>query len=382
MVMPRERQGTNLPLPMPRDVDAEGKPVRRPEIGKPGGITLDMAIDILLQNSLELRQNRGDITQAEADYLTSSLRANPVAFVDTQGVPYGKYTNNTTGGPIQYDFNIVHPLDLSHKRQARMRSASLNQQAVETKFQDLVRLAIDNLYTSYIDALVAQRNVEFLGTSNDVLATVSRDDAKYVLEESFRTLSLQLNLPIEELKARGLFGRGQHEARKSPRYPRRTTSCGWQLSIRPDLLAQQIVVPRSDADIVVARRSCLDDVLLLYQPYTFYTGIAGVAPTSSIGWSIGLTVPLPLYNRQQGNIMKAHVIASQARTRTELLEKVVDADAACRPTACTNALRPSTTKYWWLLKVEALSRRLFKNRSTKATRPRTKRRPPLAPQKR
>jgi outer membrane protein, heavy metal efflux system len=327
MVIPRERAGTNLPLPVPKqDFDAEGRPIRRPEIGKPGGITLDEAIAILMHNSLDLRQNRGDITQAEADYITSSLRANPVAFVDTQGVPYGKYTNNTTGGPNQYDFNIVHPLDLSHKRQARMRSASLNQRAVETKFQDLVRLAIDNLYTSFVDALVAQRNVEFLGTSNDVLATVSRDDAKDVLEESFRNLSLQLNMPIEDLKARRLFGKIAYEADEEPTLPPEDDLVRSALFIRPDLLAQQLVVARSDADIVVARRSRLDDLQLLYQPYTFYTGIAGVAPQNSVGWSIGLTVPLPVYNRQQGNILKAHAIASQARIQLELLEKVVEAD--------------------------------------------------------
>jgi outer membrane protein, heavy metal efflux system len=325
LVIPRERVARNLPLPLPRDLDQNGKPIRRPDIGKPGGITLDEAIEILLHNNLDLRQNRGDITQAEADYLTSSLRANPIAFVDTQGVPYGKYTNNTTGGPIQYDFNIVHSLDLSHKRQARMASASLNQRAVATKFQDLVRLAIDNLYTSYVDALVAQRNVDFLG-SNDVLATVSRDDAEDVFEETFRTLSLQLNLPIEELKARRLFGKIAYVTDEEPVLPADDELVSMATTIRPDLLAQQIIVARSDADIVVARRSRFDDVLLLYQPYTFYTGIAGVAPQNSVAWSIGLTVPLPIYNRQQGNIIKAHSIASQARTQLESLERVVEAD--------------------------------------------------------
>jgi cobalt-zinc-cadmium efflux system outer membrane protein len=39
-----------------------------------------------------------------------------------------------------------------------------------------------------------------------------------------------------------------------------------------------------------------------------------------------VTVPLPIYNRQQGNIEKAHVIASQARTQLAILEKLVEAD--------------------------------------------------------
>ena len=48
--------------------------------------------------------------------------------------------------------------------------------------------------------------------------------------------------------------------------------------------------------------------------------------TNSLAWSLGVTVPLPIYNRQQGNIEKAHVIASQARTQLEILEKLVEAD--------------------------------------------------------
>jgi cobalt-zinc-cadmium efflux system outer membrane protein len=39
-----------------------------------------------------------------------------------------------------------------------------------------------------------------------------------------------------------------------------------------------------------------------------------------------MTVPLPVYNRQQGNLEKARVIAFQARTQLAFLEKVVEAD--------------------------------------------------------
>lgn len=64
----------------------------------------------------------------------------------------------------------------------------------------------------------------------------------------------------------------------------------------------------------------------MYQPYTFYTGIPDVAPRNMLAWAVGVTVPLPIYNRQQGNIEKAGTIASQARTQLALLEKVVEAD--------------------------------------------------------
>ena len=214
--VPRSRTPRDLPLPLdPDPTRRPGLPALKPVFGKPDGITLDMAIDILLHNSLDLAQSRGDISQAEADLITAGLRTNPIAYVDTQGVPYGKYTSNSSGGPNQFDFNIVHPLDLSHKRQARVKSAWLNKRAVEAKYLDVVRLAIDNLYTAYVDALLAQRNVEFedrknpkllkeRGANTSIFSVIDRDDANEVYEEAMNALALQLNLPPKELKQRGL----------------------------------------------------------------------------------------------------------------------------------------------------------------------------------
>ena len=91
-------------------------------------------------------------------------------------------------------------------------------------------------------------------------------------------------------------------------------------------MTQRIIVSRSDADIAVARANRFDDVLLMYQPYTFYTGIPNVTPRNMLAWAVGVTVPLPIYNRQQGNIAKAGTIAAQARTQLASLEKVVEAD--------------------------------------------------------
>jgi cobalt-zinc-cadmium efflux system outer membrane protein len=333
MIVPPGRSPQDLPLPVPLDErPRRGVPRPEPMIGPTGGLTLDEAIEVLLQKSLELQQNRGDISQAEADLITAGLRANPIAYVDTLGVPYGSYTNKTNGGPTQSDFNIVHPLDLSHKRQARMKSAWLTRRAVEEKYKDIVRLAIDNLCTSFIDALLAQRNVNFKGENEakavrDVLAAIEYEDAKEIYEEALRSLSLQLNLPLEVLLNRGLRGRLQFSPGDEPRLPAEDDLVALARRNRPDLIAQRIIVARSDADIALARASRFDDVQLLYQPYTFYRGQASSGtPQNSLAWSLGVTVPLPIYNRQQGNIEKAHVIASQARTQLAILEKLVEAD--------------------------------------------------------
>ena len=244
MIVSPSRTPQDIPQPVPREHPDRQKPLPEPMIGPTGGLTLDEAIETLLHNSLDLQQSRGDISQAEADLITAGLRANPIAYVDTLGVPYGSYTSKTSGGPMQSDFNIVHPLDLSHKRQARMKSAWLNRRAVEEKYKDIVRLAIDNVCTSFIDALLAQRNVKFkrdneLKAVKDVLATIEYEDAKEIYEDAVRTLSLQLNLPLEVLMNRRLRGRIRVRPRRRTRSARRGRpgGAGAPQSARPDRAA-------------------------------------------------------------------------------------------------------------------------------------------------
>jgi len=213
----------------------------------------------------------------------------------------------------------------------------LNTRAVEAKYRDVVRLAIDNLYTAYVDALLAQRNVEFedrknpallkdRGANTSIFSVIDRDDANEAFEEAMRTLSLQLNLPLEELKQRGLYGRLHFTRRDEPPLPPEDELVRIALANRPDLMTQRIIVSRSEADIAVARANRFDDALLMYQPYTFYTGIPNDTPRNMLAWALGVTVPLPIYNRQQGNIAKAATMASQARTQLASLEKTVEAD--------------------------------------------------------
>ena len=84
--------------------------------GPPDGLTLDMAIERLLGQSLDLRSKFMEIPQAQADVLSAGLRANPIFYADGQLVPYGQYSRTRPGGQTQYDVNISYPLDVTRKR--------------------------------------------------------------------------------------------------------------------------------------------------------------------------------------------------------------------------------------------------------------------------
>ena len=96
--------------------------------------------------------------------MTASLRANPLFFADSQLVPYGSNSVRRPDGPTQYDVNITHPIDYARGRY-RMAYASRAVEVMEAQYQNEVRLAIQNLYTAYVDVLVARETARYLETS-------------------------------------------------------------------------------------------------------------------------------------------------------------------------------------------------------------------------
>src|SRR5262249_37336274 len=73
-----------------------------------------------------------------------------------------------------------------------------------------------------------------------------------------------------------------------------------------------------ESDVRLAQANRLSDVYLLYQPYTFQNN-APFGKESTRSWALGVTVPLPVYNRNQGNIQRAWINVTQ--TKVELAER-------------------------------------------------------------
>ena len=124
------------------DVPAYGElelPQKIQEFGPADGLTIDMAIDLLVRNNLDLVAARYEIPMAQADVLTAGLQANPVFYADTQLVPYGHFSFLRPGGPPQSDININYPLDITRKRIARKVVAERDKKVTEAQLQDAIR---------------------------------------------------------------------------------------------------------------------------------------------------------------------------------------------------------------------------------------------------
>lgn len=343
---PTRAQAENIPLgPMSLDV-----PVAPTDDGPPDGLTLDAAVELLRRSSLTLRARQLDIPQARADELTASLRANPFVYGGAQLLPYKRYSlQDNPGGPAQYDLNVTYPVDLSRKRQARMASAYQARRTVEAQYQDAVRQEVDNLYTAYVDVLAARETLRFSQASlvaidqavasqgkNDeksVEAELQRDhvevhrdtievqilDAQANLQQARRALATILNIPRENAERVELRGtlRDQQDG-----VPTIDDLIAMALVARPDLNAYRMSLCRAMADVRLAKANRLSDIYVLYEPYTYQDNAPfGFAGAKS--WALGATVPLPIYDRNQGNIRKASFNVEQSKLEVESIERRV-----------------------------------------------------------
>jgi cobalt-zinc-cadmium efflux system outer membrane protein len=317
--------------------------------GPPEGLTLEHAIDIALQRSLDLRQKFFEIPMARADILQASLRANPVFYQDGQLLQYKgePFSRARPGGPQQFDTNITYPLDVSGKRLARTVVAGRAVKVLEALYQDAVRQRIDDVFGAYVQALNARQTMRYAEKSvkgfQDLTAQTRRlfesgglnrvdydrvriqlrttelglVDARAAYRKARLDLGSFLNLTIDEATAMELRGSIQVEAPPPPPIPDLVKIA---LDERPDILSLRLGVSRAQADVKLAKANAFSDVYVLWQPYTFQDN-SPYGLKSATSWALGVTVPLPIYNRNQGGIARAKFNVGQSQLQLDDLER-------------------------------------------------------------
>ena len=153
-------------------------------------------------------------------------------------------------------------------------------------------------------------------------AEVEVMDAEESLRTAKRNLGVLLNLPATESEAVQLRG-SIRDVYPSP--PPMDTLVRMALDCRPDVAAYRLAILRAESDVRLAQANRMSDLYLLYQPYTFQNN-APFDRQSATSWALGVTVPLPLYNRNQGNIERARINVSQSRVELAEREQQVESE--------------------------------------------------------
>jgi len=321
--------------------------------GPADGVTLDAAIERMMQDNPDLRALRHELSQADADILTAGLRANPLIYMDSQFIPYGSFNDRRPGGPPQYDVNITYPLDVSGKRRHRTVVARMARSTIEAQFQDATRRQIDNVHRAFVslqvarlDLVAARRDAEHRHvtlarfvrsaaaarpdaadetdrrTLDAERADAAAADAAAALADAQEGLAVLLAIPSAEVDA--LLPRGTLRD-PYPQPPEAEALSTLALRCRPDLRAARLGVERAEAEVGLQHANRFDDIYLFYDPLTIQDNSVYRQQTAT-SWAVGLTFSLPVFNRNQGNIARARSNVGQSRLELESLERRVAAE--------------------------------------------------------
>ena len=307
------------------------------------------AVDEGLRHNLSLFAERANLTVADAQMLTARLRPNPVfSFsADHQDWLGTGFDASNNGGPPEIAWRVDVPLERGGKRDARIALASAVRSAAEADFLDAVRALRQEVTLACIDLLAAQatrkvvgdtlRTYEDLARVNRARLTAgaiapleaTRSDVA-MLQFRASVVKADLDVAAASAKLRVLLGRPVGDpieiadsaiaaAAAAPLEPSALESLAVQS--RPDLLSLHLSQARSVADLRLQEALGRVDYTIGAE-YRRQQGIAG--RSNSLG--VFFSTPLPVLNRNQGEIARATAEREHVERQIEARKAQVVAD--------------------------------------------------------
>lgn len=299
----------------PRRVDARPGPVTQEESAE---LTLREAMGLMQKLNPELAASAREIGALEGATLQAGLWRNPQLGVEVEDI------GATQGRGLQRftTIRIGHAVELGGKRQARVTAASLAQdvamQAYEAKRLELLARVAD----AFVDVLAGQERTRLAADSvalaQDVVTAVARRvqaGKAPPIEETKAKLALA-TARIEQEQARRDLAAGRKRmtllwGNPSPRFDQALGNLA-SVAVLPsfDNLAERVrrsPVAARDRKSVEQRSAVL--ALERTRRVPDITVVAGVRNYSQSGENtplVGVSIALPLFDRNQGNLLEAH----------------------------------------------------------------------------
>jgi cobalt-zinc-cadmium efflux system outer membrane protein len=329
-------------------------------------MTADDLIRHALAANAELAAARLDIERRRARLWQAGLRPNPTLdFEQQSGVFNSPGERATTIG-------ISLPLELGGKRQRRIDLARAELEATEAEVADRERRLANAVFAAHAEALAALHELSITEELNTVDIEGVRVVEARVNEGDAAPLELNLlRVEVDRLRSRRSLIEGRLRAamlklqslagvpldrplrlRESlpavaPIEPPGSLESAIETALRtrPDLKLARLEEDVAQAGLRLARAQAAPDLSL----FTRYGTNRNTIDTTPIGpltdldrqLSFGVSITLPVFNRNQGAKAEAATAIAQAQRRREFIEQVVRAEvmgAYARYQAARNAL--------------------------------------------
>ncbi len=310
----------------------------------PERLTIDQAVAEALRNNLSLLAERANIGIAQARVLAARLRPNPVLSLEADHLDWlgTGFNDINAGGPTEMNFHTDITWERGGKRRLRTEVAEAARSVAEFEFMNAARGTVLEVQSAFVDALLARDSLELARETLKSLerivelntARVRAGDlaeaelarsrlAAWQFENSVRQAELRLRIALTRLET--LLGRTPPsgrlevagELRRDPSLPAQDGLREQAQLLRPDLAALQRDLSRAEAEI----RSQVAQGKPDYTLGTEYRRQQVNAKSNSLGFT--LSVPLPVFNRNQGEIERARHEQRQTQLRLRALELAI-----------------------------------------------------------
>ena len=308
-------------------------------------ISLDDAIRMALLHNHALLALRSTIQQSLAGEITANLRPNPTLGLDAQFLPIfqpDKFNSDYIDQQAQFDAGVGYLFERGRKRQHRLQAAQDQTTVVRSQVSDSERMLVFNVGQQFVDVLLAESTLEFAQQNLDSFQkTVEISQERFrvgdMSESDFLKIKLQLLqfqtdvsaaklAKIQSLAAlRQLLGfesvPDDYDVQGTLDYQLVHTDLNGLKSLaamnRPDLRAAQQSVTAAESQLALQKANGKMDITGTFN----YTHTAGVN-TGAFFYSM----PLPIFNRNQGEIARAQYAISQAQEQASETTQQVSTD--------------------------------------------------------
>ncbi len=314
------------------------------------GLTLDRVMEEALSRNLRLLAERLNLNIADARIVQARLRPNPVLslganYLDVLGSGFNPATS--AAGPSEVNARVDYVFERGRKRQERVAVAEAYKAVSQLELMNSTRMLVLDVQSAFTDLLLAKENAALARASLDafnLIVAVNKtrvdagDLARVELVRS-EVAQLQFANQVRQAESRVRLARNRLQAimgrlvfdpsfdvtgelRRDPLPAAKAEVAKLALAARPDLDALRRDQARSQADLR----------LQLAQGKVDYTlgagvnrqGVPGLASGNSAG--IFFSMPLPVYNRNQGEIERARREQQQIQARIRSLEQEIEAE--------------------------------------------------------
>jgi len=298
----------------------------------PSKITLDQAIQFAIDHNHSLLATRTTVVQNQALEVQANVRPNPNLFTDWEYLPLvptggglGNYLHDSTEG----DIGISYLFERGQKRQHRLQAAKDATAVSRSTVKDTERTLAFQTAQLYINAQLAESTLDLAHQDlKSFQSTMEISERQFksgaIAENDYLKMKLQLvqyqqDVEQAELsKAQALSDLRQqlgyesvsseYDIADTLEYRPITVKLDElqmkALENRPDLRAAEQGITAAKSQYELAQANGKQDVTVLGN-YSHVNAISAV--------TFSVSVPLPIFDRNQGNIAQTHAAITQAQ---------------------------------------------------------------------